>query len=42
MSVIRNATITDAAAILKIYEYYVVHTAITFEYTVPYPDLMNV
>ncbi|WP_301860061.1 GNAT family N-acetyltransferase [uncultured Megasphaera sp.] len=35
MSVIRNATITDAAAILQIYEYYVVHTAITFEYTLP-------
>ena len=33
--VIRSATVNDAEAFLKIYEYYVLHTAITFEYEVP-------
>lgn len=32
---IRTATPDDAAALLKIYEYYVTDTAITFEYDVP-------
>lgn len=33
--VIRPATIDDAEAILKIYQYYILHTAISFEYQVP-------
>lgn len=33
--VVRKATLADAEAILKIYEYYVIHTAITYEYDVP-------
>lgn len=32
---IRPVTLDDAAKILKIYEYYVLNTAISFEYTVP-------
>ena len=32
---IRNATVDDAAALLKIYSYYVENTAITFELTPP-------
>ena len=32
---IRSATLEDAARILEIYAYYVEHTAISFEYTVP-------
>lgn len=32
---IRNASIEDAAALLKIYSYYVENTAITFELTTP-------
>ncbi len=32
---IRDAALTDAEAILKIYDYYVKNTAITFEYTTP-------
>ena len=32
---IRNATLDDAEAILKIYDYYVQNTAITFEYETP-------
>ncbi len=32
---IRDAKISDAADLLKIYEYYVIDTAITFEYDVP-------
>lgn len=32
---IRNADINDAEQLLKIYAYYVVNTAITFEYDVP-------
>ena len=32
---IRQAKLSDAAAILKIYEYYVLETAITYEYVVP-------
>ncbi len=37
-AVIRNASPADAEAILEIYSYYVEHTAITFEYTVPAPE----
>lgn len=33
--IIRNAQLQDAERILEIYAYYVRHTAITFEYTVP-------
>jgi len=33
--IIRNATIEDAEAILKIYSYYIENTAITMEYIVP-------
>lgn len=32
---IRNAVLEDAEQIVKIYEYYVINTAITFEYEVP-------
>ncbi len=32
---IRTVTVADAEALLKIYEYYVLNTAITFEYNVP-------
>ncbi len=32
---IRNATLDDAAALLKIYSYYVTNTAVSFEYDVP-------
>ena len=32
---IRNVSISDAEALLKIYAYYVKHTAISFEYDVP-------
>ncbi len=32
---IRNATVDDAAALLKIYAHYVENTAITFEWTTP-------
>lgn len=32
---VRPATLSDAPRILQIYAYYVEHTAITFEYTVP-------
>lgn len=32
---LRDATIHDAAAMLEIYRPYILHTAITFEYTVP-------
>lgn len=32
---IRTASVSDAEAVLKIYEYYVKNTAITFEYDVP-------
>lgn len=32
---IRTATVDDAEAILNIYQYYVLNTAITFEYEVP-------
>ena len=32
---IRSATVGDAEAILQIYRYYVEHTAISFEITVP-------
>ncbi len=35
--VIRTAAAEDAAALLNIYAWYVEHTAITFEYTVPSP-----
>ena len=34
-TVVRNATVADAKRILEIYSYYVEHTAITFEYSVP-------
>ena len=34
-NVIRSASVNDAEALLKIYEYYVENTAITFEYEVP-------
>jgi len=36
--VIRNAEKKDAGRLLEIYEYYVVNTAITYEYEVPSPD----
>ena len=32
---VRDASLADAKAILNIYSYYVEHTVITFEYTVP-------
>lgn len=32
---IRKVSIKNAESILKIYEYYVLNTAITFEYDVP-------
>lgn len=32
---LRPAIITDAAALLEIYKPYILHTAITFEYTIP-------
>ena len=32
---IRNAALADAPRILQIYAWYVEHTVITFEYTVP-------
>ena len=35
---IRNANIEDAAALLKIYSYYVENTAISFEYVTPTVD----
>jgi phosphinothricin acetyltransferase len=35
---IRKAELSDAESILKIYEYYVLNTVITFEYTVPTVD----
>lgn len=35
MVTIRPATVADAAAIVEIYRYYVLETAITFEYEVP-------
>ena len=35
---IRNATLEDASQILKIYDYYVTYTAITFEYETPSLD----
>lgn len=39
---IRNATLEDAERILEIYAYYVEHTAISFEYTVPtLPEFQN-
>ncbi|MCM1386583.1 MAG: GNAT family N-acetyltransferase [Bacillus sp. (in: Bacteria)] len=38
---IRSANIQDAADILKIYEYYVKETAISFEYDVPTLDEMK-
>ncbi len=34
-AIIRDAKLEDAERILEIYEYYVRHTAITFEYAVP-------
>ncbi len=33
--VIRNATLSDAERLLEIYSYYVLNTAVTFEYDVP-------
>ena len=33
--IIRNATVDDAAALLKIYAHYVENTAVTYEYTIP-------
>ena len=33
--IIREATLDDAEGILKIYDYYIKNTAITFEYTTP-------
>lgn len=33
--IIRTAVIDDAAEILKIYKYYILNTAISFEYTIP-------
>lgn len=35
MTEIRDATLNDAESILKIYDYYVKNTAITFEYDTP-------
>ena len=35
---IRTASTQDLPAILEIYSYYVLHTAITFEYDVPTPE----
>ena len=35
---VRSARLEDAGRILEIYEYYVLHTAITFEYDVPTPE----
>ena len=35
---IRTASIQDLPAILEIYSYYILHTAITFEYDVPTPE----
>lgn len=35
MTIIRPATVADAEALVAIYRYYVLETAITFEYTVP-------
>lgn len=35
---IRLATVEDAKDILKIYEYYVLNTAISFEYAIPTLD----
>ena len=35
---IRTATLSDAQALLNIYAPYVEHTAITFEYDVPYVE----
>ena len=32
---VRNAVMADAERILEIYDYYVQHTAISFEYTTP-------
>ena len=37
-SLIRSATIKDAARLCEIYAYYVLHTVITCEYTVPTTD----
>lgn len=33
--IIRDACISDAPRLLEIYDYYVQHTAISFEYTTP-------
>lgn len=35
MTQVRDATLNDAESILKIYDYYVKNTAITFEYDTP-------
>ncbi|MDD6356000.1 MAG: hypothetical protein PUG26_06655 [Oscillospiraceae bacterium] len=35
MTEVRDATLGDAESILKIYDYYVKNTAITFEYDSP-------
>lgn len=35
MTLVRNATLEDASRILEIYDYYVKHTAISFEYETP-------
>ena len=39
--IIRTAQADDAAALAKIYQYYVEHTAITFEYDAPDAAEMN-
>ena len=38
MTEVRDATLGDAESILKIYDYYVKNTAITFEYNSPTLD----
>ena len=35
MIMIREATIDDAARLVEIYSYYVLNTAVSFEYEVP-------
>ena len=37
MVTVRNAVMEDAQRLLEIYDYYVRHTAITFEYDTPFP-----
>ena len=39
--VIRDAVLTDAERIREIYDYYVRHTAISFEYETPTPEEMR-